>query len=51
MKHIKKFETKINPNSYKDEDLLKIQVAKLTKFFKESGILTEVTDSFDYDIS
>lgn len=49
MKHIKKFEAKINPNSY--VDLSKTEVEKLTKFFKESGILTEVTDSFDYDVS
>ena len=50
MKHIKQFEAKINTNSYKDEDLLKIQVEKLTKLFKESGILTEVTDAFDYAV-
>jgi len=49
MKHIKKFEAKINPNSY--VDLSKAEVEKLTKLFQESGILTEVTDSFDYDVS
>lgn len=47
MKHIKQFE---DVNAFKDEDLLKIQVEKLKKFFKESGILTEVTDSFDYAV-
>lgn len=47
MKHIKQFE---DVNSFKDKDLLKIQVEKLTKLFKESGILTEVTDAFDYAV-